>query len=87
MKYLVHLQAEGTGVSPLFFSCSTLSSHVSLLLLRAGQPALPIHSHFSCLRAEQLLGTSGTKGLAHFYSAHMPASPGGGQQQENRGEV
>lgn len=40
---------------------------------------------FSCLRAELLRGTSGTKGLAHFYSAHMPASPVGGQQQENRG--
>lgn len=59
---------------------------MSLLLLRRGKPALPT-LRFSCLRAEQLLRTSGTKGLAHFYSAHMSASTGGRQQQENRGEV
>lgn len=28
-----------------------------------------------------------TKGLSHFHSAHMPVSPGGGQQLENRGEL
>lgn len=85
IKYLVHLQAGGTRVSPLFFFRFSLRSHVSLLLLRRGKPALPT-LQFSCLRAEQLLRTSGTKGLTHFYSAHMSASTGGQQQQENRGE-
>lgn len=87
IKYLVHLQAGGgTRVSRLFFLRFSLRSHVSLLLLRRGKPALPT-LRFSCLRAEQLLRTSGIKGLAHFYSAHMSASTGGRQQQENRGEV
>lgn len=79
----LHPQAEGTGASSLFFRSSS-SSHVSLFLLREGKPALPT-LQFSCLKAQRLLRIGGTKGPAHFYSAHMPASAGGGQQQENRG--
>lgn len=53
--------------------------------LQAGdRPALPALL-FSCVRAELLLGTSGTKGLAHFYSTHMPARRGTATREQGGG--
>ena len=83
MKYQVHLQARRDwGPSSLLLLLLLLFKQPCFSpLLREERPALP-KLLFSSLMAELFLGTSRTKGLAHFYSTRMPASPGGEQNRE-----
>ena len=77
----MHLKADGDWSVPLSSSSSSSSSS-----------SAPLYAAM-CLSSSAVGGPSSylepvrTKGLSHFHSAHMPVSPGGGQQQENRGEL